>query len=143
MRSIVAKCTACEDVAVYSALSLPLDDPMMQGLDCSCQYLPYPGRAFELQDVELVLLPSTAASVPIAIAPLCGQRDEIAQLLAAQLAGIMYFLDFPGLILNLLLEFLLPHPPFRRAVCQPALEAAVPRCERVLRRSCAIGALAH
>jgi hypothetical protein len=85
MRAIVAQCGACQDVSVYSALSLPEDDPLMHGLDCTCQYLSYPGRAFELQDVELLLFPSAATSV--FTAPLCSRRDEMTQLIAAQLAG--------------------------------------------------------
>jgi hypothetical protein len=101
MRAIVAASAACEDVAVYSAVPLLDDDPMLEGLDCSCQHLPYPGRAFELQDVELLLFPSTAASVPTVTAPLCG-RDEMAQLLAAQLAGALYFIDFLALNCTLL-----------------------------------------
>jgi hypothetical protein len=102
MRAIVAASAACEDVAVYSAVPLLDDDPMMEGLDCSCQHLPYTGRAFELQDVELLLFPSTATSVPTVTAPLCGRRDEMAQLLAAQLAGALYIIDFLALNCTLL-----------------------------------------
>lgn len=86
MRAIMAECAACEDVCVYSAVALPEDDPLLQGLDSSCRYLPYAGRAYELQDVELCILPATATCVDAA--SFGHRRDEIGDLLAAQLAGV-------------------------------------------------------
>jgi hypothetical protein len=122
MRAIVAD-AACEDVGVYSAVPLPDGDPLLHGLDCSCQHLPYSGRAFELQDVEMVLLPSTPTSVLAASSG--SRRDEMAELTAAQLAGAARS--------DCALCLLPSH--CCRAVRESALEAAIPGCERVLRCS--------
>jgi hypothetical protein len=84
MRAIMAECCACEDVAVYSAVALHENDPLLHGLELPCLYLPYAGRAYELQDVELLLLPSAAAC---ASAYVGSRREEVGELLAAQLAG--------------------------------------------------------
>ena len=85
MRSIMADSVACEDVSVYSGVLLQQGDPMMHGLDYTCQYLPYSGRAYELQDVELLTFP--AAGTCIDTAALDDMCDEIPELLGAQLAG--------------------------------------------------------
>jgi hypothetical protein len=85
MRAIMSEARACEDVCVYSTVLLRDRDPIMSGLDFTCRYVPYPGRAFELQDAELVLFPAAARCVGTAL--LGGGREETAELLAAQLAG--------------------------------------------------------
>jgi hypothetical protein len=85
LRIIMAECLECEDVCVYSATLLPEDDPLIAGLDQKCQYLPYFGRVFELQDVELLILPATPTCVDVC--PVDGRLDEMSELLSAQLAG--------------------------------------------------------
>lgn len=85
IRSIVAEGVACQDVCIYSGVLLQEGDAMMHGLDYTCQYLPYSGRAYELQDVELLTLPATATCIDTA--PFHDMCDEVPELLGAQLAG--------------------------------------------------------
>jgi hypothetical protein len=134
MRAIVAECNACEDVSVYSAVSLLEDDPLLHGLDCSCQHLSYPGRAFELQDVEFLLFPSTTTS--LLAAPLGSRRDEMVQLIAAQLAGaalVNASLDFASLTFFSELCVSRDWKPQFRVVnefCEAVVRAARSRIER-------------
>jgi hypothetical protein len=85
MRAIMSESCACEDICVYSTVLLREYDSIMNGLDFACRYMPYPGRTFELQDAELLVLPAVAHCVDTA---LLGRREETAELLAAQLAGV-------------------------------------------------------
>ena len=130
MRAIMAECAACEDVCVYSAVALPADDPLLQGLDLSCRYLPYAGRAYELQDVELCILPATATCV--GAASFGHRRDEIGDLLAAQLAGALRY--NPSRV-SAIFRLKQSHGIFLRlrAFCQPPLETALSRRQRFLR----------
>jgi hypothetical protein len=130
MRAIMSEARTCEDVCVYSTVLLRERDPIMSGLDFTCRYVPYPGRAFELQDAELLLFPATAHSVGTAL--LGGRREETAELLAAQLAGA----DMRLLRAILTAEMLTPVCPFAE-VCvsrrwKPQFRAVNDFCHEVV-----------